>query len=103
MVSLLLRSRKRDCVGAIGNGVNPGLKGSGVFPGVEPVAHGLRELGLGEGLFQDGASCLTVTPSVVLQSSRPSRGGIALRCCKLSGRFEDFWQRRSTAATGTAA
>ena len=23
---------------------------------------------------------------------------IALRCCKLSGRFEDFWERRSTAA-----
>ena len=22
---------------------------------------------------------------------------IALRCCKLSGRFEDFWERRSTA------
>ena len=21
---------------------------------------------------------------------------IALRCCKLSGRFEDFWERRST-------
>ncbi len=28
---------------------------------------------------------------------------IALRCSKLSGRFEDFWERRSTAATGTAA
>jgi hypothetical protein len=28
---------------------------------------------------------------------------IALRCCKLSGRFEDFWERRSAAATGTAA
>ena len=27
---------------------------------------------------------------------------IALRCCKLSGRFEDFWQRRSAARTGTA-
>jgi len=26
---------------------------------------------------------------------------IALRCCKLSGRFEDFWERRSPAATGT--
>ena len=23
---------------------------------------------------------------------------IALRCCKLSGRFEDFWERRSSAA-----
>ena len=23
---------------------------------------------------------------------------IALRCCKLSGRFEDFWERRSAAA-----
>ena len=22
---------------------------------------------------------------------------IALRCCKLSGRFEDFWERRSAA------
>jgi len=21
---------------------------------------------------------------------------IALRCCKLSGRFEDFWERRAT-------
>jgi hypothetical protein len=32
------------------------------------------------------------------------RGGnaiIALRCCKLSGRFEDFWERR--AAQGVAA
>lgn len=28
---------------------------------------------------------------------------IALRCSKLSGRFEDFWERRSTAPTGTAA
>lgn len=28
---------------------------------------------------------------------------IALRCCKLSGRFEDFWERRSTAATEVAA
>ncbi len=28
---------------------------------------------------------------------------IALRCCKLSGRFEDFWQRRSAAGTGAAA
>jgi hypothetical protein len=28
---------------------------------------------------------------------------IALRCCKLSGRFEDFWQRRSVADTGKAA
>ena len=28
---------------------------------------------------------------------------IALRCCKLSGRFEDFWERRSTAKTGAAA
>lgn len=27
---------------------------------------------------------------------------IALRCCKLSGRFEDFWERRSAAATGSA-
>jgi hypothetical protein len=27
---------------------------------------------------------------------------IALRCCKLSGRFEDFWERRSTAPTGTS-
>jgi len=26
---------------------------------------------------------------------------IALRCCKLSGRFEDFWERRSAAGTGT--
>ena len=26
---------------------------------------------------------------------------IALRCCKLSGRFEDFWERQSMAATGT--
>jgi len=26
---------------------------------------------------------------------------IALRCCKLSGRFEDFWERRSPTATGT--
>ncbi len=25
---------------------------------------------------------------------------IALRCCKLSGRFEDFWERRSRAAAG---
>jgi uncharacterized protein UPF0236 len=25
---------------------------------------------------------------------------IALRCCKLSGRFEDFWERRSAAARG---
>lgn len=25
---------------------------------------------------------------------------IALRCCKLSGRFEDFWERRSAAACG---
>ncbi len=25
---------------------------------------------------------------------------IALRCCKLSGRFEDFWERRSTAGAG---
>jgi hypothetical protein len=21
---------------------------------------------------------------------------LALRCCRLSGRFEDFWERRST-------
>lgn len=27
---------------------------------------------------------------------------IALRCCKLSGRFEDFWERRSAAAAGAA-
>lgn len=27
---------------------------------------------------------------------------IALRCCKLSGRFEDFWERRSAAATAAA-
>ena len=27
---------------------------------------------------------------------------IALRCCKLSGRFEDFWERRSTAARTAA-
>lgn len=27
---------------------------------------------------------------------------IALRCCKLSGRFEDFWQRRSEALAGAA-
>jgi hypothetical protein len=26
---------------------------------------------------------------------------IALRCCKLSGRFEDFWERRSAATSGT--
>jgi hypothetical protein len=26
---------------------------------------------------------------------------IALRCCKLSGRFEDFWERRSSGATPT--
>ena len=26
---------------------------------------------------------------------------IALRCCKLSGRFEDFWERRSAAEAGT--
>ncbi len=28
---------------------------------------------------------------------------IALRCCRLSGRFEDFWERRSEAARRTAA
>jgi hypothetical protein len=28
---------------------------------------------------------------------------IALRCCKLSGRFEDFWERRSGAARAGAA
>jgi len=28
---------------------------------------------------------------------------IALRCCRLSGRFEDFWERRSTAARRPAA
>ncbi len=28
---------------------------------------------------------------------------IALRCCRLSGRFEDFWARRSAAATREAA
>ncbi|MBI4519638.1 MAG: hypothetical protein HY701_02280 [Gemmatimonadetes bacterium] len=28
---------------------------------------------------------------------------IALRCCKLSGRFEDFWERRSEAGSRTAA
>jgi hypothetical protein len=28
---------------------------------------------------------------------------IALRCCKLSGRFEDFWERRSAAAAGALA
>ena len=27
---------------------------------------------------------------------------IALRCCKLSGRFEDFWERRSGARTAAA-
>ncbi len=27
---------------------------------------------------------------------------IALRCCKLSGRFEDFWERRSAAAKAAA-
>jgi len=27
-------------------------------------------------------------------------GIIALRCCKLSGRFEDFWERRTTAQAG---
>ena len=27
---------------------------------------------------------------------------IALRCCKLSGRFEDFWERRSAAARAVA-
>jgi hypothetical protein len=27
---------------------------------------------------------------------------IALRCCKLSGRFEDFWERRSAARAATA-
>ncbi len=27
---------------------------------------------------------------------------IALRCCKLSGRFEDFWERRSAAQTAAA-
>jgi hypothetical protein len=27
---------------------------------------------------------------------------IALRCCKLSGRFEDFWERRSAAAVASA-
>ena len=26
----------------------------------------------------------------------------ALRCCKLSGRFEDFWERRSAAQAGAA-
>jgi hypothetical protein len=28
---------------------------------------------------------------------------IALRCCRLSGRFEDFWERRSATARGEAA
>jgi hypothetical protein len=28
---------------------------------------------------------------------------IALRCCKLTGRFEDFWERRSAAPTRAAA
>lgn len=28
---------------------------------------------------------------------------IALRCCKLSGRFEDFWQRRSATGVSSAA
>ena len=28
---------------------------------------------------------------------------IALRCCRLSGRFEDFWERRSATARAEAA
>jgi len=28
---------------------------------------------------------------------------LALRCCKLSGRFEDFWEQRSTTARAETA
>jgi hypothetical protein len=33
----------------------------------------------------------------------PADAIIALRCCRLGGRFEDFWERRSAAARGEAA
>ena len=32
---------------------------------------------------------------------RGSNATIALRCCKLSGRFQDFWERRSDARRAT--
>lgn len=35
-------------------------------------------------------------------TTRGANAIIALRCCKISGRFEDFWERRSNATAGDA-
>jgi hypothetical protein len=79
-------------------------------------------LGAGHGLCSHEWSYLSRLWGLTLKPSSPrehrwviglrlKRGGmfwtvqgadaiIALRCCKLSGRFEDFWERRAATRTG---
>ena len=56
------------------------------------VSSGVVEAGckqLGDRLKRAGMRCWTVAGANAI---------IALRCCILSGRFEDFWERRAATA-----
>jgi len=62
-----------------------------------------REQGLFVGSGVVEAGCKTVIGSRLKRSGmfwsvRGANAIIALRCCRLSGRFEDYWEIRSTAA-----
>ena len=68
--------------------------------GIEPMRYpefGNRGLFVGTGVMEAG--CKTVIGSRLKQSGmfwtvRGANAMIALRCCQLSGNFEDYWEAR---------
>ena len=62
-----------------------------------------REQGLFVGSGVVEAGCKTVIGARLKRSGmfwtvRSANAILALRCCRLSGKFEDYWEARSTAA-----
>lgn len=65
----------------------PVFRGKGLFVGSGVVEAGCKEV-IGSRLKRSG----------MFWSVRGANAIIALRCCRLSGRFEDYWESRSRAA-----
>ena len=65
----------------------PRFRGQGVFVGSGVVEAGCRTV-IGERLKRSG----------MFWSVRGANAIIALRCCRLSGKFDDYWETRATTA-----
>lgn len=65
----------------------PSFRAQGLFVGSGVVEAGCKEV-IGSRLKRSG----------MFWTVRGANAIIALRCCRLSGRFEDYWDSRSRAA-----